>query len=193
MFSSRSTGLIKEKIFLILVITIITSVFFIDRSTATEVKFNKRVLALGDSVMLGASEGLIKTFPNLILDAQVSRNTKGMLKELKLYKKSGLIPDYVLLHIGTNYPHKEKELKSIFQLLSNCKKIVVLNARAPRFWIKKNNTLLKKTISDLPNVKMVDWQTVCNKNKRKILGRDGIHVKKAGSKIYAKIALDAFI
>ncbi|MEO7665998.1 MAG: hypothetical protein ABIU97_03090 [Dehalococcoidia bacterium] len=59
-----------------------------------------RVLAVGESVMLGATPGLVNTIPNLEIAAAISRHVAQDIEVLRYRRDTGTLGDVVVLHIG---------------------------------------------------------------------------------------------
>ena len=60
------------------------------------------VLAVGDSVMLGAEQSLEAAIPTIYVDAKVSRQFWDATVVLQQYKNAGLLPPTIVVHMGTN-------------------------------------------------------------------------------------------
>ena len=72
-----------------------------DEDIAEKVK-RMPIVAFGDSIMLGASNSLYDFFPNIYIDAKVSRMAWSILEpveELSLQKKLG---EPIVIHLGSN-------------------------------------------------------------------------------------------
>ena len=61
-----------------------------------------RVLAIGDSVMLGAAPSLRATIPGIAVDAIVSRQPGQGVGIINGYKNVLSLPEQVVIHLGTN-------------------------------------------------------------------------------------------
>ena len=68
------------------------------------------MLAIGDSVMLGATAALKQQLPDVIVDAKVGRYITEGIDIVRRYKARGQLPPVVVVQLGNNGPIDEKEL-----------------------------------------------------------------------------------
>src|SRR4051812_10072108 len=62
----------------------------------------RAVLAVGDSVMLGASSALEADIPDFYVDAKISRQIADSATVLQQYKRAGILPATVVIGVATN-------------------------------------------------------------------------------------------
>jgi hypothetical protein len=143
------------------------------------------ILAIGDSVMLGAKMALENQIMGARVDAKVGRQFSSVLEIVKSLKASKGIPSKIIIHLGTNGTIFEKHLVELMDLLSSCDRVIVVNNHVPRSWHKQNNSILEKVVPTYPNAYLVNWHEVCLVHKQ-LLYKDGIHIGNArGAELYA--------
>ena len=90
--------------------------------------------AIGDSVMLASSKGLQDTFPNIIVDAEVSRSMakgQGLVDQLKA---QGNLRPWVLVGLATNSVVTNNQLDDLLNDVGPDHVLVLINAHAPVSW-----------------------------------------------------------
>ncbi len=95
------------------------------------------LVAMGDSVMLGAAEELGAL--GFIVDAQVSRQMKTYLPDMQAIKDNGLLGSVVVVHLGTNGSFSDETLAQMMAILADVPVVVVLTSKADREWVAGNN------------------------------------------------------
>ena len=139
----------------------------------------QRTLVLGDSVMLGARGALLRSFPNMYVDAAVGRQASEGLGVLQQFFDKHKTPDFVVVHLGTNGYIYEKHFRQILQFLRNSTRVVVVNNYADRRWTAQNNELIQRVIADFDNVRLVDWSSM-GQESREYFVADGVHLSSKG-------------
>ena len=138
-----------------------------------------RTLVLGDSVMLGARGALLRSFPNMYVDAEVGRQASQGLTVLKQLLERSKAPDFVVVHLGTNGYIYEKHFRQLLEFLPNSTRVVVVNNFADRRWTAQNNELIQRVIADFDNVRLVDWSAMGQANPDYFVA-DGVHLSSKG-------------
>ena len=149
------------------------------------------VLAIGDSVMLGAKVALESNIAGARVDAKVGRQFTAVLEIIKSLKVKNKIPSTIVIHSGTNGTINESQLVELMGLLSACKRVVIVNNYVPRSWQKQNNEILGRVVPAYPNACLVNWYDVCLGHKQ-FLYKDGIHIGGSkGAELYAGVIRSA--
>ena len=145
------------------------------------------IVGVGDSVMLGATNKLYKTFPNGYFDAKVSRTDYEANQILVNMKKRGLLKDVVVIGLGTNGQCGEKCRKEILKTVGDRK----------LFWINVSNenevhvnNSLKNFADSHDNVYLVDWYSTSLGHKEYFVA-DGIHLTGKGVTAYTNLIYDS--
>ncbi len=147
------------------------------------------VLAIGDSVMLGAAEELAQY--GITVDAQKSRPFKAALPIVNYVKSIGALGNAVVIHLGTNSGTSQETIDSIIASLAEVPLVLVLtNAVPDKNWEKPNNTLIRALPDRYPNVKVLDWKLLVDPNPKWTYD-DGTHLRPIGQERYTSAILEA--
>lgn len=150
------------------------------------------VLAIGDSVMLGAKVALENKIKARV-DAKVGRQFTAVLEIVKSLKASKRIPSTVIIHSGTNGNIVEKQLVELMDILRSCDRVIIVNNYVPRSWQKQNNAILEKVVPAYSNAYLVNWHEACLVHKQ-LLYKDGIHIGNAkGAELYTSKIREALL
>jgi hypothetical protein len=140
------------------------------------------MLALGDSVMLGAAETL--TSQGVTVDAQKSRQYIDALPIVNYLKSVNELGENVVLHLGTNGPVSVETLDSIMVPLVDVDRVVVLTNHVPnRGWETDNNKLIRALPDRYANVIIVDWKKI-GKGHPEYFAGDKTHLNTPGVTAY---------
>ena len=146
---------------------------------------NLPVVAIGDSVMLGAIDNLHSTFPNSYVDAKVSRSlwkASGILEELISKNALG---EPIVINLGANGDCSLEFKKEIMELCKG-KEVFWLNTTNNQDF---NKNLLSFSI-DYPNLHVIDWNKL-SKGHEEYFYADGIHLTGSGRKAYTEVVYNA--
>jgi hypothetical protein len=146
------------------------------------------ILAIGDSVMLGAAEELAAE--GVTVDAKVSRQMVDEIGNVEALRDQGRLGDAVVVHLGTNGPISEETTTAFFDALRDVRRVVVLTVAAPgKPWIGPNNELLARLPQQYPNVTLVDWPAFAARCGRDCIYEDGIHLQPRGQERYTQVIM----
>jgi peptidoglycan/LPS O-acetylase OafA/YrhL len=148
-----------------------------------------KVSAFGDSVMLGASGVLERTF-NLDLHARVAEQAAQVEQDIGRRAATGQVRDLVVLHVGNNGIVTEQQLREMLGALAAAEKVALVNVQVPRPWREPNNALMRKVAGDFPNVVLVDWAEASGDN-RGFMVKDGVHLTARGARAYTALIAGA--
>jgi peptidoglycan/LPS O-acetylase OafA/YrhL len=144
------------------------------------------VTAIGDSVMLGASDELVAAIPNLDLDAKVGLQVSEAIQILQARLYAGRLHDVIVLDIGNNGPMSSEEFDQIMQVLGSERRVIFLNLRVPRSWEGPNNAVLESGVSRYPNAQLLDWHGA-TANHPELFWDDGLHLRPVGANYYSML------
>src|SRR5690606_26204188 len=116
---------------------------------------NVRLLAVGDSVMLGAAPSLQHVFPLGTVDAVVGRAPMAGLALLQ--GRGGDLGDVVVVHLGNNGMFLDDQFDQIMSTLSGVKRVIVVNVKLPRRYEGEVNAHIAERIGNYPNARLADW------------------------------------
>jgi peptidoglycan/LPS O-acetylase OafA/YrhL len=145
-----------------------------------------RVLAIGDSVMIGAAKQLGRLIGAIEVDAKVSRQAKAAIKLVSERREAGQLGDVVIIHIGSNGSFSARQFDDLMAQLADVRRVVVLTVKVPRRWEGPNNNVIVEGVKRYPNAVLVDWHAA-SADHPELFWRDGIHLQPAGAILYADL------
>ncbi|MBQ9825868.1 MAG: acyltransferase [Firmicutes bacterium] len=146
-----------------------------------------RVVCIGDSVMLGALDELMKTFPNGWFDAKKSRTAWVLPDILGRLNNDDLMGDIIVVNFGANgdSPYRVKE--TAMDMLAG-KKVYWLTNTNPK--TDNSNTAIYQLAEQYDNLTIVDWLSISSGHPDWFFA-DGMHLTEEGRKAFAKTIVDA--
>ena len=156
------------------------------------------VTTVGDSVMLGSKDALLKILNQVIgagsevtvVDAAESRQYAAGVDEVQSLKDQGLLGDRVVIHLGTNGEIDPAQFERLMGIVSGAKRVVIVNVKAPRSWEGPDNDTLANEVKKYKNAVLVDWNKEGNANPGWFYN-DGIHLNPEGRLAYAELITNA--
>jgi hypothetical protein len=146
-----------------------------------------RILALGDSVMLGCSSQLKTALHHHVrLDATVGRQIEDTVNELQGLRRHHRLTKIVVLQVGNNGPLWYPDLVRLRHALHGIPDIVVVNVRNTTAWQDESNRALANWLQGWPQAHLADWY---GSSTSKMLS-DGTHPWPYGCSIYARVIAD---
>ena len=148
---------------------------------------NLPVVGIGDSVLLGAINGLYEKFPNGYFDGKVSRSiikSRDLFVELK---NQGKLTNTMIIALSNNSDFFEWTFTDLLEILGDRQIywITATYADDPKF-----NEKFKVFAKDYPNIHIVDWEQK-SEGHPEYFYVDGIHLKDEGITAYANVIYDA--
>ena len=159
---------------------------------AGEDAFGLPLTAVGDSVLLGARDSVLSTFPGSTVDAEVSRPSWEVFKRILDRRAAGKLGAVVIIHTGTNGSIDAEQLDDLLDVLQDRSRVVLVTVKAPRSWTAEDNAILRAAAAKYAgtNVRLADWEALA-KGNRTWFYADGIHMRPDGSAAYAQMLRDA--
>jgi len=145
---------------------------------------SQAILAIGDSVMLGAEDSLHRAIPGIFVDAKVSRQFWDATFVVQAYKNEGLLPGTIVIHMGTNGAFRDDQFEQLMSVIGPSRHVWFVNAHEPRPWEKDVNDRLYVDSQRYPNARVIDWHLFSSKHPEWFVA-DGIHLTGAGAQAYA--------
>jgi peptidoglycan/LPS O-acetylase OafA/YrhL len=146
-------------------------------------------VVFGDSVVLGARESLKAVMGEISIDAAVSRQPEVIAERIRARRDERRLGPDVVIHMGTNGIVQEEDLKPILEELRDRNRVVVVNVRVPRVWMKPTNETIESLVGQYPNVRLADWNAV-SKGKKGYFAPDGVHLTKTGAEVFGNLVND---
>jgi len=143
------------------------------------------ILAVGDSVMLGASTALSQWLgTDLHIDAVVSRQPEATIARLYAYRAAGSLPARVIVHIGDNGPVYYADAQRLRAALAGVPLVVIVNVRVDTSWQAEVNSELLQTVQGWHQATIADWYDA---SARPGIVADGTHTTPGGAQIFAAV------
>ena len=147
------------------------------------------IIAIGDSVMLGAANVL--TERGITVDALKSRPFRQALEIGNYLKSVNRLGEIVIIHLGTNNYVDQKTLDDIMVPLADVDTVVFVTNHVPsKKWQDPNNVLMRAMPDKYGNVKILDWYTIAVAHPEYLYG-DKIHLNPEGQAVYADLIMQA--
>jgi peptidoglycan/LPS O-acetylase OafA/YrhL len=143
------------------------------------------LVALGDSVMLGAAEELQAR--GFQVDALQSRQMKAFVPTMQALRDNGTFGSVVVIHLGTNGGFSDETLTEMLATVADVPVVLLLTGKADRGWIADNNAKLRAAPGAHPNVTVVDWEVLSASCEGRCFYDDGIHLTQSGQNFYADV------
>ena len=147
------------------------------------------VLAIGDSVMLGAAREL--TARGATVDAMKSRPVRQALEIVNYLKSIRRLGSIVVIHLGTNNTSTAEVFDEIMASLTDVPLVLFLTIHVPS---EPRQTINNRLINALPakygNVKVLDWHSIAGQYPEHLYS-DKTHLRPAGAQFYADLIMQA--
>jgi peptidoglycan/LPS O-acetylase OafA/YrhL len=146
-----------------------------------------RILALGDSVMLGCSSELkVALHHHVRVDATVGRQIEDTVSDLQALRRHHKLTNIVVIQVGNNGPLWFRDLTRLRHALHGIPDIVVVNVRNSTSWQDESNHALANWVRGWPAAHLADWYGA---STTKML-QDGTHPWPYACTIYARLIAD---
>ncbi len=162
-------------------------------TTTTVAKVPQKYVAIGESVMAGASSQLQAA--GVLVQVKEGRGPEGVKNAVILLRDGGDIGagTTIVIQVGTNAPLNQTELDAIMtDVPTDVAGVVFMTIHAAIDYVPANNELIRAMPSKYPNVSVIDWDA---KSAEVQLCADGIHISCNGSApaiFYTNLILEAF-
>jgi peptidoglycan/LPS O-acetylase OafA/YrhL len=155
-------------------------------------ELKRGVLAVGESVMLGAQGGLRDALRKSAVDAAVGRQAADIVARLRQLRDGGALRETVVLHTGSNGYVEKPQLREMLNILTDAgvPRIVVVNVDVPREWQDPNNELIAELVQQTPNAVLADWHARAD-SMTGLHVKDGVHLTQRGVEEYTAVIEEA--
>ena len=150
--------------------------------------------AVGDSVMLAASEALNERFPGILIDAEVSRHYAEAIAEIRQLKDSEQLRSTVFVGLGTNGPAADGEMDELLTILGSDRTVILVVPYGERDWMGQARAEIIEAAKEHDNVYVADWCGMAQENPA-LLYDDGVHPQAEGAALYVQalsVALEQY-
>ena len=142
------------------------------------------IIAIGDSVMLGA-RWVMKKNGIAIVDARKSRQATAGPALLR--KRGSKLPVNVVVHLGSNGTFTRDACEAMITAAGPTRRVFFLTLAVPRSWEAKNNAVIRGCVAaHSGRAFIIDWHAMAAKHPKWVYS-DGIHLRPAGAKGYARM------
>jgi peptidoglycan/LPS O-acetylase OafA/YrhL/lysophospholipase L1-like esterase len=149
-----------------------------------------RIVAFGDSVMIGAKDKLAARFgPRFSMNAKVGRQASEFVDLARRLKHRGGQIDALIIQMGNNGPLYSDEMEALRKATSEVGELFLLSDHAPVSWQDESNHALTEADATWPHTTLIDWAPVAAAHENLLW--DGIHLTPAGAGIYARLIVHA--
>lgn len=148
------------------------------------------ISAIGDSVMLAASEALNERFPGISIDATISRHYSAALPVIKAQKDSRQLRSTVFVGLGTNGATFEGQMDELIDIVGPERTLVLVLPYGERDWMGQARAEIIDAATAHDNVYIADWCGMAQENPA-MLYDDGVHPLPEGAHLYADALYDA--
>ena len=148
------------------------------------------ISAIGDSVMLAASEALNERFPGISIDATISRHYSAALPVIKAQKDSGQLRSTVFVGLGTNGATFEGQMDELINIVGPKRTLILVMPYGERDWMGQARAEIIDAATAHDNVYIADWCGMAQENPA-MLYDDGVHPLPEGAHLYADALYDA--
>ncbi len=149
------------------------------------------IVALGDSVMLGAAPQLLEVFgPGTVVDAVVGRTLWPVVGIVATMQAEGRLGERVVIHLGDNGGVDPDLIARTMASLADVDRVLWLTVKVPRSWEGPVNATLAAEIPKYPNARLLDWKALATDPS--MFYDDSIHLRPAGAAFYAELVRSAF-
>jgi peptidoglycan/LPS O-acetylase OafA/YrhL len=147
-----------------------------------------RIVAFGDSVMIGAKEKLAARFgPRFSMNAKVGRQADEFVDLARRLKHRGGHIDALIIQMGDNGPLYGGEMEDLHKATSNIGELFLINDHAPVSWQDESNHALAEADAAWPHTTLIDWAPVAAAHENLLW--DGIHLTPGGAGVYTRLVV----
>ncbi len=145
-----------------------------------------RIVALGDSVMIGAAERLATRLgPGFSMSAKVSRQANEFVEIVQRLRREGHAPDALIIQMGNNGPLYGEDMGAIQKATAGIGHLFLINDHAPVSWVEESNRALAEAARDWPHTTLIDWRAAATSEDGLLW--DDIHLTPAGAGVYTRL------
>lgn len=138
---------------------------------------------IGDSVSVRTVPYFEETFPDGIIDAQISRQFYTAKSVFDPYEEAGVVGKTVVFALGTNGVATDEQIDELVADVGEKRQIYFVNARAPESWIDATNAALAAAADRYDNVHLIDWSAL-SAGQDSYFDGDGTHLTEEGARVY---------
>jgi hypothetical protein len=152
------------------------------------VPFNEstNVVAIGDSIMVGASDYLSDLVGGIVIDAEIGRPFADGIAALERQGVASDPPDILVVALGTNAGTSRARIDELVDAAGDVDELIFVNVRVPRDWEEPTNAALADAAGRYDHVRIVDWYGESADGDH-LFRADGYHPNETGSQRWANL------
>jgi lysophospholipase L1-like esterase len=158
-----------------------------DDTGGTSGRGDVTIWAVGDSLMVAATDTLEVVSPGIIIDAEVGRRMDQGIEVLTAMLETGS-PDVLIIALGTNNGVGSEQIDAVMDLAADVDKVVFVNVSVPRPWENDTNAAIGSTPGDYPSATLVDWRSASSEDGS-LFRSDGFHLTQKGTELWVALIL----
>ncbi len=148
-----------------------------------------RIVALGDSVMIAAKEGLANRLgPKFSMNAKVGRQADEFVDLAQSLRKRGHV-DVLIIQMGSNGPLYSDEMGDLRAATAKVGELFLINDHAPVSWLGESNDQLSEAAETWPHTTLINWHSIADDHEN--LTWDDTHLTPAGAGVYTRLVAGA--
>lgn len=148
---------------------------------------------IGDSIMLGASEGLRTIYPRADINAEVGRQLYNTNPVIQQMLGQGEINPLVVISLGSNGAFTKDQFDEFIGEFPKNTELFFLTTHVNRPWKNQVNDLLRQKESQYDNVHIIDWAAYYQTIDEPILDADSLHLNPTGRRYYTTLITDQIL
>ncbi len=145
------------------------------------------IWAIGDSLMVGATDQLVGAWPTMLIDAEEGRSFESGIDVLEHQLATGT-PDVLVFALGTNNGASNEQIERVMQLATNIDEVVFVNVSVPRPWEAATNTALLEVVTAYATATLVDWKAASEAGTG-LFRTDGYHLTADGIRAWVDLIM----
>jgi lysophospholipase L1-like esterase len=158
----------------------------------------RRVVVVGDSIILGAQGPLTSAFTNqgwaVTYDAAVSRSTAAGLDAVESHRAE--LTDSLVVSLGANDAGSpaafRQRVQAILDATATVPHVYWVTIREVRDYYGPANQIVREVAAGRPNVTVIDWHAA-TAGTTDLTSSDGLHLNGAGAARMAQVVTDAVV
>jgi peptidoglycan/LPS O-acetylase OafA/YrhL len=150
-----------------------------------------RIVALGDSVMIGAKNRLASRLGRRFsMNAKVSRQADEFVDLVRELRRRGGHVDALIIQMGNNGPLYSDEMEALRRASAGVGVLFLVNDMAPVSWSEESDEKLSEAARTWPHTELIDWRSAVAPHLDGLTW-DGLHLTPAGAGVYTRLITKA--
>lgn len=156
-------------------------------SSSTTLPRPPGVLAIGDSIMKGASPSLVTRLGDgSVIDAAISRPFNAGVDVLAQQLAKGRTFGAIVVHLGNNGVPSRQQFIAFMAKIDPAIPVMFITMRESREWAPKLNALIREEARNYANVRVLEWDKAAG-DRAYLFGKDKLHLSGTGGRYYSDL------